>query len=137
MRLPALGIARLSLRIGIGTTLSVAFLAVAILAVAANVIAQRSFDPVAPIALPVVRAIAPSSRPELEATPTASLLDASRERFRLALDRFDRENRPDQIRDVGAGGSNPLTPTNKNTGTSRPSCCRQVYATSRIAKPAT
>jgi len=82
----ALHIARPSLRIGIGATLSIAFIAVAFLALAANVISERTFDAVAPIALPVARVF---TRPA-EAESAASSFDASRERLRGALDRFDR-----------------------------------------------
>jgi len=86
MRFLTQGILRLGLRIGIATTLSVAFFAVAILAVAANVIAERRFDPIAPIALPV----APATTPSLAKVDRSPIFDGSVERLRLALDRFDR-----------------------------------------------
>jgi diguanylate cyclase (GGDEF)-like protein len=84
-----LGPARSNLHIGIGTTLSVAFVAVAFLAVAANIIAERSFDAVAPIALPIMRVGPPVANAAL-ATSNWSSRDASRARFHVALDRFDR-----------------------------------------------
>ncbi len=79
-------------RVGIGATLSVAFLAVAILAAAANLISERGLDVIAPEPVPLTTlALAPSLSTEttqirgIEAQPTRSS-----DLFLEALDRFDR-----------------------------------------------
>lgn len=66
--------------------MSVAFVVVAFLAVAANVISQHSYDTVAPLSLPLIRVNRLAPETELASDDVSS----SQERFRVALDRFDR-----------------------------------------------
>lgn len=63
-----------------------AFIAVAFLAVAANVISEHSYDTVSPLSLPPIRVNRLAPETELASEDVSS----SQQRFRVALDRFDR-----------------------------------------------
>jgi len=78
-------------RIGIGTTLIVAFLAVATLAAVANLISERGLDVVDPLTLAVAGPIVPAaSKPVIETAPPVEPRSVTgRERFLSALDRYD------------------------------------------------